>query len=264
MKIHLAERRQAGGRAFTLLEVILAIVLAVGILLVVLYFYQQSAELRTQLIEESERIAAARLVMDRLTSELRCVNGLSASRIAFAGTASSMRYVMTALPSHSTWGGGTAGSQVAPETDLKLVTYSLGSARDGTNLLATGLVRLEQATVETRPRATTTMTNESPAATEAKPAREEPGPEPMTDAIRFLRFRYWNGEDWQETWTEIDLPKAVEISLGGEPLPEKVEPDNYPFDLFRRVIYLPGNAVGAGLGSMAIFGDELMEGEVTP
>src|ERR1041384_5134752 len=57
-------------RAFTLVEVILAIVIALGILVVLLYFYQQATNLRAQAILETERIASARLLMDRITSEL--------------------------------------------------------------------------------------------------------------------------------------------------------------------------------------------------
>ena len=61
---------------FTLLEVILAVSIAIGIMTVALYFYQQSSMLRKDALEEMERIAAVRLVMDRLGMELRCaVNG---------------------------------------------------------------------------------------------------------------------------------------------------------------------------------------------
>src|SRR5437667_10280498 len=38
----------SGRAAFTLIEVVLAIVIAVGLLLVVLFFYQQAADLRTR------------------------------------------------------------------------------------------------------------------------------------------------------------------------------------------------------------------------
>jgi type II secretory pathway pseudopilin PulG len=60
-----------GARAFTLVEVILAISIAIGILVVALFFHSQASHLRAQLLDESDRIAAIRLVMERLTAELR-------------------------------------------------------------------------------------------------------------------------------------------------------------------------------------------------
>src|SRR5439155_8813829 len=64
-------RPGALSRGFTLVEVILAIGIAIGILMVALYLHSQATNLRAQLLRESERIAAMRLVMERLTSELR-------------------------------------------------------------------------------------------------------------------------------------------------------------------------------------------------
>lgn len=48
--------------AFTLIEVILAIVISLGMLVVVLFFYQQTANFRAQLVEETERLTAVRLI----------------------------------------------------------------------------------------------------------------------------------------------------------------------------------------------------------
>ena len=62
--------------------------------------------------------------------------------------------------------------------------------------------------------------------------------------IQFLRFRYWDGSTWSETWSAPDLPIGVEVSLGGEPLPPESTAEEYPFELYRRVIYLPNHAFG--------------------
>jgi prepilin-type N-terminal cleavage/methylation domain-containing protein len=251
-------------RGFTLIEVILAIVIAVGMLVVVLYFYQQTADLRTQLIQESERISSVRLLMDRITGELRAASALSSSRIAFAGDATSMRFITVCLPVRSAWNAGPSGRLVTPQTDLKLVSYHLGRSIERSNVVVAGLVRTEQPTVDVRPRAAPARTNEVAGEREAKPAPATRGPEPVTDAIRYVRFRYWGGDDWKESWSAVELPKAVEISFGGEPLPDSTAPDDYAFDLYRRVIYLPGSEASGGLSTISVMTDEGLPGEETP
>lgn len=253
-------------RAFTLLEVILALVIATGLLVVVLYFYQQSANLRTQLIQESERIASVRLLMDRLTAELRAASPLSSSRIAFAGDATSMRFITVGLPVRSAWNTGPSGRLVTPQTDLKLVSYSLGRSIEGTNVVATGLVRTEQPTVEVRSRASSGRSNEVAAERRTAPAPAPARLEPVTDAIRYVRFRYWGGDDWKESWSEVELPKAVEVSLGGEPPPERTadEAEDFPPDLYRRVVFLPGSEASAVLSTISILTDESLPGEEMP
>jgi hypothetical protein len=58
---------------------------------------------------------------------------------------------------------------------------------------------------------------------------------------QFVRFRYWDGSAWLDDWNTPDLPVGVEISLGLEPLPVETSPDDYPFEQYRRVIYLPNH-----------------------
>jgi hypothetical protein len=72
---------------------------------------------------------------------------------------------------------------------------------------------------------------------------------PLSEAIAYLRFRYWNGSRWQTRWDKPQPPTAVEISLGLEPIEEESTSDTadseggpsqeYPFEVFRRVIALP-------------------------
>lgn len=255
----------ASAAAFTLIEVILAIVIAVGMLVVVLYFYQQSAELRVQLIQESERVSAVRLLMNRITGELRGASTLSSSRIAFAGDATSVRFITTTVPLCRVWNAGPSGRVGTPETDLKMVSYSLGSSREGSNVVVTGLIRTEQPTVETRQPSPTSSTNRvaaelaetDEAKAEADPTLDETrSPEPVTDAIRHLLFRYWDGTSWKDSWSGVDLPQAVEVTFGAEPMPEKTEVEDYPFDLYRRVIYLPGYEATGGLSDVSLFMDD--------
>jgi type II secretory pathway pseudopilin PulG len=220
--------RSHRSRAFTLVEVILAISIAIGILVVALYFYSQATNLRAQLLEEADRISSIRLVMDRLTSELR--HAFAQPQAGFHGDATSLSFVTTEPPSRApVLGSGT------PRTDLRLVSYGLSKVLDGTNEVATGLTRHEQPLVE-QP-ATTSAFSPAPApdATNA-PARSL---EPMTDSIRLLRIWYWDGYGWSSTWKSDQLPRGVEITLGAEPLPDDASTADYTGELYRRVIYLP-------------------------
>ena len=67
-----SQQTRRGRLGFTLLEIALAVTIAIGIMVVALFFYEQSARLRKDALEEMDRITAVRLVMDRLSSELRC------------------------------------------------------------------------------------------------------------------------------------------------------------------------------------------------
>ena len=49
-------------KAFTLIEVILAVVIAGGLLVVAISYYQRAADLRGQLLAESEKLTTIRLV----------------------------------------------------------------------------------------------------------------------------------------------------------------------------------------------------------
>jgi type II secretory pathway pseudopilin PulG len=229
---------RAKASAFTLVEVLLALGIAIGLLAVALYFYSQAADLRTQLIQETERISATRLIMERLTADLRSARNDLTTGQGLSGDATSLRFLKTDLPSRAAWLAGQTGRVPYPETDLKLVSYGLGTALEGTNLVVSGFVRTEQPFVE--PRRVRETPRASSGATETA-AEKQTGPEPVTDAIHYARFRYWDGSQWSDSWNATELPLGVEVSLGGDPLPEGTAPEEYPWELFRRVIYLPGN-----------------------
>jgi type II secretory pathway pseudopilin PulG len=233
--------------AFTLVEMILAIVIALGILVVLLFFYQQSTNLRTQILEQTERIAAVRLIMDRITGELRAMQAAPDSLPGFIGSSNSIQFVRADVPSFSSWTGGALGRSAFPVTDLKLVRYRLESV-DLTNVA--GLVRSEEPLVkgmfdpgaeeETRegPDEVATSTNAVQTADSTRTSSA-----PVIEQIRFVQFRYWGGTNWTDAWSGAGFPTAVEVTLGAEVAPEIVEeePEDQP-EVFRRVIYVAGVA----------------------
>jgi type II secretory pathway pseudopilin PulG len=217
--------------AFTLVEVVLAIVIALGILVVALYFYQQATTLRAQLVEETERITAARLLMDRITGELRAVHLEPNVGEGLLGTSNSIEFVKTDVPSFAFWSGAPLGRAPLPVTDLKLIRYELEST-DGTNTL--GLLRTEEPLVLTRPSTNfddVDLTNSLPSTNAL----------PLIEQVRFLQFRYWGGTNWTDSWNTASLPQGVEVSLGSEPWTNGVDETEYPAEIYRRVIYLPGS-----------------------
>jgi len=235
-----AQRRSHG---FTLIEVLLAIVIVTGLLVVALYFYQQAAQLRTDLQEQTERISAARLLMDRLTTELRCARRHSYFEVPLVGQRSSIQFITTSLPSRAAWAGEAYGRISRPETDLKFVSYKIAAGAEGTN--AVGLTRSEEPLVVKR---------EVPTATATLPEGRTNGAAGMlmTEQLKALQFRYWNGSAWEDSWNDTRLPQAVEITLSAEPLPDPAEPAGEPApteDVFRRVVYLPGSAAPAPMGN---------------
>ncbi|NBV20940.1 MAG: hypothetical protein EBS05_02950 [Proteobacteria bacterium] len=211
--------------AFTLLEVVLAITIAIAILVVALAFHQQATTLRGALLEESERLAAVRQVMDRLSADLRVAP--VHLQFGFTGSSNSLRFISTGLPLPPGIG-----------TDLKRISYQATVSNDGTNISVSGLLRSEEPAVDLITSkiapALVTATGDTNA-----PATNGPTAVPLTELIRFLSFRFWDGTAWRDSWSGTTPPPGVEISLGFEPLPADVAPEEYPAEIFRRVIYLP-------------------------
>jgi type II secretory pathway pseudopilin PulG len=226
--------------AFTLIEVLLAIVIITGLLSVALFFYQQAARLRNEVLAEAEQISAARLIMDKITTELRCARRHSFYETPLVGQSSSIQFITTALPARAAWGGETYGRISRPETDLKFVSYKAAVSEDGTN--SAGLSRAEEPLVTFR-----AVANQS-ADVFSRPATNRFDPVLITDQLRALRLRYWDGSAWQDSWNGSRLPAAVEITISPDPLPELIEgvpnvsiDEPPPRNVFRRVVYLPGS-----------------------
>lgn len=89
----------ASARAFTLVEIILAIGLATALLLIALTFYQQAAETRLRILRESEKVSTMRLVFDRLAGDLRAAQPKASVGNEFTGDSTSMCFVKEAYAS---------------------------------------------------------------------------------------------------------------------------------------------------------------------
>jgi type II secretory pathway pseudopilin PulG len=227
----------APAAGFTLIEVVLAISIAAGILVVVLLFYHQTESLRSRLLEETSRLATMRLVMERLSAELSTARLCEPHGQGLSGGADNIQFVKLGFP--NPWDRTNASSSFSSGSPLRVVSYSL--LQDTNNQTESGLLRSEEALAKSFSISTNLLaTNDPSAALPVGTAVPRKGS--VASQIQFLRFRYWDGSTWSEAWSAPVLPMGVEVSLGRDPLPPELTADEYPFELFRRVIYLPNHA----------------------
>lgn len=232
-------RRPAG---LTLVELVLALALTVGLAGGVMGFYHQSASLRESLLAEVDFIAAERAFMDMVTSELRGAHRHRMTGVTLEGGEMEMQLVTTALPGPAAWVAPRITEQPPPvEHDLRLVGYRLGYDEDEDGaVFVRGLERTEQRQI------TALIAEEG----------EEISVELLSDRIRFLRLRYWDGSVWITSFSGGGFPEAVEVTVGRRPLPDATSPEEYPYETFTRVVYLPaGGAARGGRGDRGDRGD---------
>lgn len=224
--------------AFTLIEVILAIGLATALLLIALTFYQQAANLRTQILRSSQDLSAIRLTLDQIAFDLRAATPVPS--VSFIGGPNSVEFARMAPPSskpHSTNG-------IFASPSLQRLTINALVSQNGTNLSVRGLSRTESPLLRPPTLDPLQSTNSlllpppspTPAPTNSLP---EPQNRPFTEAIHFLNFRYWNGSSWQDSWFASAPPPGIEITLGADPIPDDATPETYPYERFRRVVLIP-------------------------
>lgn len=244
---------RAASSAFTLIEVILAVSIAVGLLIVAVWFYRQATVYRNQLLLQADELAAIRLVTDQLASDLRAAH--DDGRHAFTGDSNSVQFPKTAaLPAPA----ARQSTSLAALTDLRLVSYRTISAMDGTNLVVRGVTRSEEPLVDTlaTSQGAAIGTGSSFTTSAAAPwAGDDTNrvATPDIEAIHHLAFRYWDGTAWKDSWNSFTPPAGVEVTLASEPIPFEAGFNSIatasasgtpaavesPVERFRRVIDIP-------------------------
>jgi type II secretory pathway pseudopilin PulG len=271
--MRIARKSLAG--AFTLVEVILAILIISAIMTVLLYFYQRSVEVRQNVLEEAEFLSVSRMLMEQLTSELRSARIVEDQFIGLEGSSNSVAFVTTSIPGTARWITSTNDAVILPPvTDLKRITYRL---LVGTNAFdIRGLDRTEELLTGAAFTAGTNSTEFVNAAGTNVLSETDTNllstndvqliRRPLTDRIKTLQFRYWGGTNWLDSWTRLELPTGVEITLGKDPAPpesvasttESAVPEESSPDIFRRVVYLPNSVPAANKVSAPESSDPLL------
>jgi hypothetical protein len=221
----------------TLIEVVLAITLTVGLMMSALSFYKYVADVREDFDGQLRSVrltAARRAVMDRITDELRGAMVYVFLDFGLAGGPDSIQFMTAAVPGQSVWAvENITDDPTPPEHDIQLVGYRLRIVEDENgDEVVMGLERTYQGIV----------------AAETAEEGEDIQASLLAPQFKFLAFRYWDSEagDWVDSWQSGTLPLAVEIVLGVQELPEDLEPMDYPYATHRRVVFVPGGAQGSG------------------
>lgn len=268
--MRLRRLRAQGNRGFTLIEVILAVVIMVGMLGIVLYFHQRIVETRRNALTEAEAISTVRLLLDRMATELRLARASENPVLVFEGSSNAVRFITVTLSPPGRWLGSNALSGdlrriyyglargtnetevlgierreelpfllIRPEPDLSVASESedgeaSGAVEEGTGVVSDG-----------------TNTGESLATTEETDLALSGEGVLITDTIRFLQFRYFDGLEWVLTWSSTRLPRGVEIRLGRDALLEEDVMETEELETFRRVVFIAGSehpAIGLPTG----------------
>lgn len=224
----------AARHGFTLIEIILAISLAVGLLMVAMWFYQQATRYRNELLQQAERLAAVRLLADQIAGDMRAVN--ADGRHAFTGDSNYVRFTKAVAPP------ATAAGFNSPGSDLRVVSYRTVVDSNGTNLVVTGIRRDEEPAIDwtESTRGTTSRSITTALDTEGTTNRVE---KPSTDAIRHLAFRFWDGAMWKDTWNSFTPPAGLEVQLASEMISTESTNADSGTDIFRRVVVIPAGAM---------------------
>jgi type II secretory pathway component PulJ len=185
-----ARPRRGYPGAFTLLEVILAVSLTVGLVLAVLAFYDHATGVRRTLMQDVQLISAERNVMDKITDELRSAIAYPFLNVGMEGQNDQMRFIIASLPGPAAWAVAKPGDQpVQPEQDLEWVGYRLRTYEDDQGVIQiAGLERTSRKTLAAE------------GADESKVVQASL----ISPQIRFLRLRYWSGSDWAGSYRRIN------------------------------------------------------------
>ena len=252
-------KRQRRRTAFTLLEVLLAVVIATGLLSTAMYFYQKSSRFRSDLILETERIASARLILNRMSTELRSTLHHPVRNIGFKGGSNWVEFLKTEIPSEASWAMSTenSSSSAYPEAGYRLIRYELAMK----NVIDTGLdntanremienlnldnnsdvapggdfpsLKQGDAIDRTERRLLTAKASTNSLATvRIEPVR-------ITDQLKFMQLRYLNNGNWAENWGGPNPPAGIEISLGIDPLSVTNLLEEYTNHVYRRIVRIP-------------------------
>ena len=237
----------------------MAVVIATGLLSTAMYYYQKSSRFRSDLILETERIASARLILNRMSTELRSTLHHPVRNIGFKGGSNWVEFLKTEIPSEASWAMSTeiSSSSAYPEAGYRLIRYELAMK----NVIDTGLdntanremienlnldnnsdvapggdfpsLKQGDAIDRTERRLLTAKASTNSLATvRIEPVR-------ITDQLKYMQLRYFNNGNWAENWGGPNPPAGIEISLGIDPLSVTNLLEEYTNHVYRRIVRIP-------------------------
>lgn len=210
-------------RAFTLLEMVLAISLTLGLMGVLMWFGRYTADVRHTAVERVEQTANRRAVLGAMARHLQAALSDPATGLTLIGESRRVSFAVTAVPPASIWTAASVTDEAPPAAgDVQVVSYGVEMTETDGAIEPAGL----RVAVQMLP---TARTQESGVTSWSQLVCPE---------IRFLFLRYFDGQSWHESWQHDRLPLAVEINTSDVPLPDGVAAAEHPGPVKRRVVKL--------------------------
>lgn len=225
-------------RAVTLLEVMLSVGILIFLSSMTLWFYSSSLDTSRRGIADAQKIRLMRVVLDRLSDEIRQAAFISSEEgSGILGDSEEIRLSSYRVPTRRLLPLREIRSRPPPiEFDLSILEYRILRHPDIEHEegwdLPLGLSRREFRVPRRLPRLPDELQLGEPrlATDDAEEsdteAEGDPSVEPQVDwdriyapEIRYLRFCYFDGEKWWDSWQvtgESPLPQLVQVTIGFE------------------------------------------------
>ena len=238
-------------RGVTLLEILLAMSLLVTLTSMTYWFYSSSMETSRKGTTEADKLRLARVVLDRIATEIRQANSATAEdRMGIRGEKESIAISTLRVPTKEQSKKRSSRETPPPaEFDLVAVQYKIARhpdiLHDDGYEMPLGLARVEVLI----PRAETPGTPRAAGFSPRDPQESQDGQTPPPEEtlldqlfsedgaededvslgpdiqwdelyapeIRFIRFCYYDGYKWWDDWQvagENPLPQLVQITIG--------------------------------------------------
>ena len=219
-------------KAFTLLEVMLALSLIVMFLAILLQFYRNSMSIRQRGLTAVQEAHLSRVLLRQITDEIRAAGGFVPG---FGPGVIGDRYDLTVqtidVPSRELLRRRDRFENPLPgQHDLKQVRYFIAWDEDIVDEegipLALGLVRQELKTLR-QAVVVSGDVDEVEVEDEDEDVERSFRLQLYAPEIKYLEFRYFDGADWHRDWAITQgnaLPQMIRVTLGYETqMPEDLE-----------------------------------------
>lgn len=215
--------RYAPRRAFTLLEAVLALFLMIIMLSGVYGFYVTSLRVRDEGGRITRDVMLVRVLLDQMAREIRhATSVMPGDGIGFQGYRDRITVVYAGMPERYVFNQYDPVRDILPpaQMDMRRVTYELlwdTEYEDDEGVsICHGLWRSEQKTFDPNPMFV--IEDKRPSAEGEEEESRIKGPraegELIAPEIKYLKFEYFDGAEWQDLWQVID--EKAEDEFGEE------------------------------------------------
>ncbi len=231
-------------KAFTLLEMLLALLIIIMIVSSVYSFYHYSAKMIEAGRVRLEKSQLARILLDRIGNEIRAITPAGKNfTTVLEGKTDSIVFVTTVVPSRlAFFPTKFTDSSRLIEHDFRRVEYILarseeeeneilGLRRDELRCMLTPLIEKKESEeltpeeIESQRRAREKFQiNFDMGINRAFTSQPIMLQKLISEKIKYLRFDYYDGNSWRNTWNSANkgaLPRAILITIGFREMPEE-------------------------------------------